>query len=85
MSPASRFYHVLHHFLSQSPITWQDARPLQTLCWMMVAILQGETVHLSHFGGFMCKAVPPTPSPINGDFGAGCPIGGLTSWLLINR
>jgi hypothetical protein len=53
MSPASRLYHGLHHFLSQSPITWQDARHLQTLCWMMVAILQGETVHLSHFGVYV--------------------------------
>jgi hypothetical protein len=53
MAPTSRLYHALSQFLSQGEIQWQDARHLQTLCWMMVGMLQSQNVHLNGFGMYV--------------------------------
>ena len=53
MSPTSRLYNALSQFLSQCEIQWQDARHLQTLCWMMVGMLQSQNVHLNGFGVYV--------------------------------
>jgi hypothetical protein len=53
MSPTSRLYDALSEFLSQCEIQWQDARHLQTLCWMMVGMIQSQNVHLNGFGVYV--------------------------------
>jgi len=50
MTPTSRLYNALSQYLSQCNIQWQDARHLQTLCWMMIGMIQSQNVHLSGFG-----------------------------------
>lgn len=53
MSPTSRLYDALSEFLSQCELQWQDARHLQTLCWMMVGMIQSQNVHLNGFGVYV--------------------------------
>lgn len=53
MPPTSRLYHALHQFVSQSKMQWQDARHLQTLCWMMVGMIHSQNVHLNGFGVYV--------------------------------
>jgi hypothetical protein len=53
MSPTSRLYDALSRYLSQCDIQWHDARHLQTLCWMMIGIIQSQNVHLSGFGVYV--------------------------------
>ena len=50
MASTSRVYHALHEYLSQYQDLWRDVRHLQTLCWMMIGILQSQNVHLNGFG-----------------------------------
>lgn len=50
MAPTSRLYHALHDYLSQRQDLWRDVRHLQTLCWMIIGILQSQNVHLNGFG-----------------------------------
>ncbi len=50
MAPTSRLYHALHEYLSQCQNLWCDVRHLQTLCWMMIGILESQNVHLNGFG-----------------------------------
>jgi hypothetical protein len=50
MAPTSRLYNALNDFLRQCDIVWQDARHLQTLCWMMIGMIQSQNVHLNGFG-----------------------------------
>ena len=50
MAPTSRLYHALHEYLSQYQDLWCDVRHLQTLCWMMIGILESQNVHLNGFG-----------------------------------
>jgi len=50
MAPTSRLYHALHDYLSQCQDLWRDVRHLQTLCWMIIGILQSQNVHLNGFG-----------------------------------
>jgi len=50
MASTSRLYHALHEYLSQYQDLWRDVRHLQTLCWMMIGILQSQNVHLNGFG-----------------------------------
>src|SRR4028118_550661 len=49
MAPTSRLYNALSDFLRQCDILWQDARHLQTLCWMMIGMIQSQNVHLKGF------------------------------------
>lgn len=53
MPPTSRLYDALKQFVSQSQQQWQDARHLQTLCWMMVGLIHSQNVHLSGFGVYV--------------------------------
>jgi hypothetical protein len=53
MSPTSRLYDALSQFLSQRNIHWQDVRHLQTLCWMMIGMIQSQNVHLNGFGVYV--------------------------------
>ena len=53
MTPTSRLYDALHDFFSQCQSPWQDVRHLQTLCWMMIGIIQSENVHLNGFGVYV--------------------------------
>jgi len=53
MAPTSRLYNALSDFLRQCDIVWQDARHLQTLCWMMIGMIQSQNVHLNGFGVYV--------------------------------
>ncbi len=53
MSPTSRLYDALSRYLSQCEIEWQDVRHLQTLCWMMIGMIQSQNVHLNGFGVYV--------------------------------
>lgn len=53
MSPTSRLYDALCQYLSQCEIQWRDARHLQSLCWMMVGMIQSQNVHLNGFGVYV--------------------------------
>lgn len=50
MTTTSRLYDALNEYLSQCQDHWKDIRHLQTLCWMIVGILQSQSVNLSRFG-----------------------------------
>lgn len=53
MTPTSRLYDALHDYLSQCQSIWQDVRHLQTLCWMMIGMIQTQNVHLNGFGVYV--------------------------------
>ena len=53
MTPTSRLYDALSRYLSQCGIQWQDVRHLQTLCWMMIGMIQSKSVHLNGFGVYV--------------------------------
>jgi hypothetical protein len=53
MSPTSRLYDALSRYLSQCDIQWQDVRHLQTLCWMIIGMIQSQNVHLNGFGVYV--------------------------------
>ncbi|MBD1849110.1 hypothetical protein [Leptolyngbya sp. FACHB-711] len=53
MSPTSRLYDALSRYLSQCDIQWQDAHHRQTLCWMIIGIIQSQNVHLNGFGVYV--------------------------------
>lgn len=53
MSPTSRLYDALSQYLRQCNLQWQDVRHLQTLCWMMIGIIESQTVHLNGFGVYV--------------------------------
>jgi hypothetical protein len=50
MAPTSRLYDALQQFLRQCDSQWRDVRHLKTLCWMMIGIIQSQSVHLNGFG-----------------------------------
>ncbi len=49
----SRLYDALSRYLSQRDIQWQDARHLQTLCWMIIGMIPSQNVHLNGFGVYV--------------------------------
>nr|WP_290228033.1 transposase [Trichocoleus desertorum] len=53
MAPTSRLYDALHDYLSQCQDLWRAVRHLQTLCWMMVGIIQSQQIHLNGFGVYV--------------------------------
>jgi hypothetical protein len=53
MTPTSRLYDALSSYLSQRQIQWRDARHLQTLCWMVIGMIQSQNVHLNGFGVYV--------------------------------
>lgn len=53
MATTSRLYNALNDFLRQCNIQWRDARHLQTLCWMMIGMMQSQNVHLNGFGVYV--------------------------------
>lgn len=53
MASTSRLYDALNDFLRQSDIVWQDARHLQTLCWMIIGMIESQNVHLNGFGVYV--------------------------------
>jgi len=53
MSPTARLYHALTQYLRQCNIQWQDVRHLQTLCWMIVGMIESQNVHLNGFGVYV--------------------------------
>jgi hypothetical protein len=53
MAPTSRLYDGLHDYLSQCQDLWRDVRHLQTLCWMMVGMIQSQKIHLNGFGVYV--------------------------------
>jgi predicted P-loop ATPase len=50
MLPTSRLYDALSQYLSQCDIQWQDVRHLQTLCWMMIGMIESQTSILVGLG-----------------------------------
>jgi hypothetical protein len=53
MTSTSRLYDALSRYLSQCEIKWQDVRHLQTLCWMIIGMIQSQSVHLNGFGVYI--------------------------------
>ena len=53
MTSTSRLYDALNDFLRQCENQWRDVRHLQTLCWMMIGMLQSQNVHLNGFGVYV--------------------------------
>jgi hypothetical protein len=53
MASTSRLYNALNDFLRQCDIAWQDARHLQTLCWMIIGMIESQNVHLNRFGVYV--------------------------------
>jgi hypothetical protein len=53
MFPTSRLYDALNDFLRQCEIQWQDVRHRQTLCWMIIGMIQSQNVHLNGFGVYV--------------------------------
>lgn len=53
MASTSRLYNALNDFLRQCDIVWQDARHLQTLCWMIIGMIESQNVHLNGFGVYV--------------------------------
>jgi len=53
MTFTSRLYDGLNDYLRQCEIVWRDARHLQTLCWMMVGMVESQNVHLNGFGVYV--------------------------------
>lgn len=53
MASTSRLYDALQNYLSQCQTVWQDIRHLQTLCWMMIGMIQSQNVHLNGFGVYV--------------------------------
>lgn len=53
MAPTSRLYDALSRYLRQCDIQWQDVRHLQTLCWMMIGMIESQNVHLNGFGVYV--------------------------------
>ena len=53
MSPTSRLYDALSGYLSQCKIQWQDVRHVQTLCWMIIGMIESQNVHLNGFGVYV--------------------------------
>jgi hypothetical protein len=50
MASTSRLYDALNGILRQRELVWRDTRHLQTLCWMMIGMIQSQNVHLNGFG-----------------------------------
>jgi hypothetical protein len=53
MTPTTHLYDALQVYLRQCQIVWRDVRHLQTLCWMMIGMIQSEKVHPSGFGVYV--------------------------------
>jgi hypothetical protein len=53
MPPTSRLYDAMNRFVRQCQMQWSDVRHLQTLCWMMVGIIESQNVHLNGFGVYI--------------------------------
>jgi hypothetical protein len=53
MTPTSRLYDGLNDYLRQCQMVWRDARHLQTLCWMMIGMIESQNVHLNGFGVYV--------------------------------
>ena len=53
MASTSRLYNALNKFLRQCDIVWRDARHLQTLCWMIIGMIESQNVHLNGFGVYV--------------------------------
>jgi Transposase DDE domain len=63
MAPTSRLYDALSEFLSQCETQWRDVRHLQTLCWMIIGIIQSQNVHLNGFGVSVVSRAQVAQSP----------------------
>ena len=53
MTPTTHLYDALQVYLRQCQIVWRDVRHLQTLCWMMIGMIESEKVHPSGFGVYV--------------------------------
>jgi hypothetical protein len=53
MTPTSRLYDGLNTFVRQCEIVWRDKRHVETLCWMIIGIIESQNVHLSGFGVYI--------------------------------
>jgi hypothetical protein len=53
MTPTSRLYDALNDFLSQCQAVWKDIRHVETLCWMIIGMIQSQNVHLNGFGVYV--------------------------------
>jgi hypothetical protein len=53
MTPTSHLYDALNKFLSQCQDIWKDVRHVQTLCCMMLGMIESKKVHPSGFGVYV--------------------------------
>jgi hypothetical protein len=53
MTPTSCLYNALNDFLNQCQDIWKDIRHIETLCWMMIGMIQSQNVHLNGFGVYV--------------------------------
>ncbi len=53
MTPTTYLYDALNTYLRQCEIVWRDVRHWQTVCWMMIGMIQSEKVHPSGFGVYV--------------------------------
>jgi hypothetical protein len=53
MTPTTHLYDALNVYLRQCQNLWRDVRHIQTVCWMMLGLIQSEKVHPSGFGVYV--------------------------------
>ena len=53
MTPTTHLYDALNVYLRQCANLWQDVRHIQSICWMMLGLIQSEKVHPSGFGVYV--------------------------------
>jgi Transposase DDE domain len=53
MTPTTHLYNALDEYLRQCQDLWRDVRHIQSICWMMLGMIQSEKVHPSGFGVYV--------------------------------
>jgi hypothetical protein len=53
MTPSTHLYDALKVYLRQCENLWRDVRHIQSICWMMLGMIQSAKVHPSGFGVYV--------------------------------
>jgi hypothetical protein len=53
MTPTTQLYDALNVYLRQCQNRWRDVRHIQSICWMILGMVQSEKVHPSGFGVYV--------------------------------
>jgi Transposase DDE domain len=62
MTPSTHLYDALNVYLRQCENLWRDMRHIQSICWMMLGMIQSEKVHPSGFGVYVKRRAPKAQS-----------------------